>query len=175
MGVASKRMPFQCPFITIGMKFWKTGKLVKAISESDFHRLQRSKGRGKDAGPSKLNRSPVTITDSDSDVPSGIPIAKKKRKIYHIPHPPELSDSDSSPAPSVGYAAGKMKKMFVDVVGMIENINERLNTVYTSSKHNYTYTVTMNVCDDNTIVLTDTVERVCQQQLSHKQPCGGVA
>ena len=129
MGVASKRMPFQCPFITIGMKFWKTGKLVKAISESDFHRLQRSKGRGKDAGPSKLNRSPVTITDSDSDVPSGIPIAKKKRKIYHIPHPPELSDSDSSPAPSVGYAAGKMKKMFVDVVGMIENINERLNTV----------------------------------------------
>ena len=54
--------------VTIGMKFWKTGKLVKAISESDFHRLQRSKGRGKDGGPSKLNRSPVTITDSDSDV-----------------------------------------------------------------------------------------------------------
>lgn len=59
------------------MKFWKTGKIVKAISEADYLKLQRSKGRN-DPGPSKPPT--VVLTDSDSDGPL-IPLVRKKRKM----------------------------------------------------------------------------------------------
>ena len=40
--------------LLIGMKFWKTGKIVKAISESDYQKLQKSRGRSTDQpGPSR--------------------------------------------------------------------------------------------------------------------------
>ena len=80
----------------VGMKFWKTGKIVKAISESDYQKLQRSRGRSTDQpGPSRS--LPVIVSDSDSDGPL-VPLVRKKRKIFHVPTPPG-SDSDSSQSP----------------------------------------------------------------------------
>ena len=59
------------------MKFWKTGKIVKAISESDYQKLQRSRGRSTDQpGPSRP--LPVIVSDSDSDRPFVLLVRKKR-------------------------------------------------------------------------------------------------
>ena len=69
------------------------GKTVKAISKSDYQKLQRSRGRSTDLP--RPNRSlPVIVSDSDSDGPL-VPLVRKKRKIFHVPTRPG-SDSDSS-------------------------------------------------------------------------------
>ena len=61
----------------VGMKFWKTGKIVKAISESDYQKLQRSRGISTDQpGPSRS--LPVIVSDSDSDRLL-VPLVRKKR------------------------------------------------------------------------------------------------
>ena len=65
--------------VYIGMKFWKTGKIVKAISEADYLKLQRSRVRN-DPRPSKPPT--VVLTDSDSDGPL-IPLARTLERNSH--------------------------------------------------------------------------------------------
>ena len=103
------------------MKFWKTGKIVKAISEADYLKLQRSKGRN-DPGPSKPPT--VVLTDSDSDGPL-IPLVRKKRKMFHVPPPPVGSDSNSS-IPPVN-ATNSVEKMFAEVITKIRDLENKLD------------------------------------------------
>ena len=59
--------------MNVGMKFWKTGKIVKTISEADYQRLQSSRGindPGLTPGPSSAEASkPAMYAVSDSDWP----------------------------------------------------------------------------------------------------------
>ena len=70
-----------------GMKFWKTGKIVKAIPEADYQRLQRSRGRndpGPTPGPSNAGVSKpamYVVSDSDSDGLI-IPLLRKKKRFF---------------------------------------------------------------------------------------------
>lgn len=105
------------------MKFWKTGKIVKAISESDYQKLQRSRGRGADQpGPSRS--LPLIVSDSDSERPL-FPLVRKKRKIFHVPTPPGL-DSDSSQCPP-NCAHTSIETTFKEVVSMIQDMKKQLD------------------------------------------------
>ena len=65
-----------------GSQFWRTTKIIRAITESDYFRLI---GKRKDQpGPSKL----VHVSDSDSDKVK--PLIRHKKRRYNS------SDSDSS-------------------------------------------------------------------------------
>ena len=104
----------------VGMKFWKTGKIVKAISESDYQKLQRS--RGISTGPSRS--LPVTVSDSDSDGLL-VPLVRKKRKIFHVPTPPG-SDSDSSQSlPNRAHTS--IETMFKEVTSMIQDMKKQFD------------------------------------------------
>ena len=107
----------------VGMKFWKTGKIIKVISESDYQKLQKSRGRSTDQqGPSRS--LPVIVSDSYSDGPL-IPLVRKKRKIFHVPTPPG-SDTDSSQSlPNRAHTS--IKVMFKEVAGMVQDIKKQLD------------------------------------------------
>lgn len=105
------------------MKFWKTGKIVKAVSESDYQKLQRSRGRSTDQ-PGPGRSIPVIVSDSDSDGPL-VPLVWKKRKIFHVPTPPG-SDSDSSQCPPNG-AHTSIETMFKEVASMIQDVKKQLD------------------------------------------------
>ena len=117
-----------------GMKFWKTGKIVKAISEADHQKLQKSRGKN-DPGPSNVGLSnpgpsssglskPPTLFVSDSDSDGQIiPLVRKRKKIFHIPSP-SGSDSDFSPAPHEydrTHAITSMEKMLKDVITIAQD------------------------------------------------------
>ena len=109
------------------MKFLKTGKIVKAISEADYQRLQRSRGRndpGPTPGPSNAEASkPAMYAVSDSDWPI-IPLLRKRRKIVHVPSPPG-SDSDFSTGPyDCIHPNAPMEKMLKDVVSMVKDVRQ---------------------------------------------------
>ena len=119
------------------MKFWKTGKIVKAISAADYQKLQKSRGRNdpglsnigpSNPGPSSsgLSKPPTLIvSDSDSDGQI-IPLVRKRKKIFHIPSP-SGSDSDFSPAPHDRTRAGtSMEKMLKDVVNIVQDVKTRM-------------------------------------------------
>ena len=105
--------------LSIGMKFWKTGKIVKALSESDYHKLQRS--RGNQPGPSRS--LPVIVSESDSDRP----LVRKKRKISYVPTPPGL-ESDSSQSPPT-CARTSTVKMFREITSLIQDVKKQLHSV----------------------------------------------
>ena len=114
-----------------GMKFWKTGKIVKAISEADYQRLQRSRGRndpGPTPGPSNAGASKpamYVVSDSDSNGPI-IPLLMKRRKIFHVPSPPG-SDSDFSTGPYDRIRPNtSMEKMLKDVVSMVKDVRDKV-------------------------------------------------
>ena len=116
------------------MKVWKTGKIVKAISEADYQKLQRSRGRN-DPGPSTSNPGPsnsglsrpptITVSDSDSDGQIA-PLVRKRKKIFHILSPPG-SDSDFSPTPhGRTHASTCMERMLKDVVNIVQDVKTRV-------------------------------------------------
>ena len=111
------------------MKFWKTGKIVKAISETDYQKFQRSRGRNdpgpSNAGPSNARPPTVVVSDSDSDG-SIIPLVRKRKKMFHIPSPPG-SDSDFSPtARDHALTSTSMERMLKDVVSMVQDARDKV-------------------------------------------------
>ena len=103
------------------MKFWKKGKIAKALSEADYLKLQRSRGKN-DPGPSKPPT--VVLTDSDPDG-SLIPLVRKKRKLFHVPPPPTGSDSNLSTPPVS--ATSSVEKMFTEVISKISDLENKLH------------------------------------------------
>ena len=106
-----------------GPKFWKTAKIVKAIAESDYNKLQRI--RIGQPGPSSVRSgSPILLTDSDSE-PLRPLIRKKKR--FHIPPPPQISDSDSpGPPPTKMPRRSSDKGILNKILESIDEIKQKL-------------------------------------------------
>lgn len=75
-------MTINCTLLCTGSQFWRTTKVIRALTESDYSRLIGK--RSDQPGPSKL----VTVSDSDSDEVK--PLIRHKKRRY------DSSDSDSS-------------------------------------------------------------------------------
>ena len=99
--------------ILIGSKFWKSSKIIRAVTEADF--LKREKRRNENAGASGVSRtSPLTLSDSDSD--NVFDLTSRGRKRPYVPPPPDLSDSDSSVPRSKSFChEAKIRKLFVEL------------------------------------------------------------
>ena len=114
--------------LIVGMKFWKTGKIVKAISEKDYQKLQKSRGRSTDQ-PAPSRSLPVIVSDSDSDG-ALVPLVRKKRKIFHVPTPPG-SDSDSSQS-LPNSAQTSIERMCKEISSMIQDMKKQLDNSISS-------------------------------------------
>lgn len=115
------------------MKFWKSSKIIRAISETEY--LKRERMRSGE-GPSGISRnSPVTVV-SDSDSDSGLvrPLVSGRRRSY-VPAPPELSDSDSNPPHPKSYCPhSKITKMFSELKDQIKSIDDKVQESSNSNK-----------------------------------------
>lgn len=82
--------------LIVGAKFWHTSKIIKALSLSDYSKLERYRsGEGPSSSSKRNTSSPVLLSDSDSSQGSLIRSFLRKRKRHHVPTPPELSDTES--------------------------------------------------------------------------------
>ena len=110
-------------FVVAGHKFWKTSKIVKAIAESDFNKLQKI--RIGLPGPSTLHTgSPILLSDSDSE-PLRPLIRRKKR--FHVPQAPQISDSDSpGPPPTKASRKDSDKLILSQILAGIDQVKQKL-------------------------------------------------
>ena len=108
-------------------------KFVKAISESDYQKLQRSRGRSTDQpGPSRS--LPVIVSDSDSDGPL-VPLVRKKRKIFHVPTPPGSDSGSSQSLPNRAHIS--IETIFKEVASMIQDMKKQLdNSMHVEHREN---------------------------------------
>ena len=114
------------------MKFWKTGKIVKAISEADYHKLQRSRGRSDPgpttAGPSNPGPSkpPIVVSDSDSDGPL-IPLGRKRKKFFllKVHQGPIRIFSPAHRDPTC--ASTSMERLLRNVVSIVEDVKTKVD------------------------------------------------
>ena len=77
-----------------GSKFWRSTKIIRAISEQDYHRLELACGGSSQPGTSGRKPSPLihVVSDIDSeDATSFRPLLRRKK----LPLPQEDSQSDS--------------------------------------------------------------------------------
>ena len=119
---------------TVGSKFWRGSKIIRAITEAEF--IKRERLRGNDAGagssgtqaiPPGTRNSPLTlISDSDSDSPL-VPLVRNRKRPY-VPPAPELSDSDSSqPQSKKSYPGVKIANMFMEIKEDVQAIKSKLS------------------------------------------------
>ena len=83
---------------SVGARFWKTNKIIRALPESDYIKLERIRSEG----ASRLSKrySPLihVVSDSDSEgdaLRSAIKASRRKHR--YVPTPPSFSDSDVEP------------------------------------------------------------------------------
>ena len=100
------------------MKFWRSSKIIKAVSESDYSNLHRIRG-GRSFGDPGPSRAPtILLSDSDSDGP--VRPLVRKRKFKYI----DESDSDSGPSK---VKVQKTVSLLEDIQGGVKKINEVLS------------------------------------------------
>ena len=99
----SKNLPVPDVDGTRGMKFWRTSKVIKAVSGEDFEKLERqrnpppirSKSTNKTVTSTTLNSS-----DSDFDI-FDIPMTKHRRRSWKERSPTTFQPSAPLPAESI--------------------------------------------------------------------------
>ena len=119
-----------------GMNFWKTGKIVKAISEADYQKLQRSMGRN-DPGQVILDQAMPHQGNLQCmscliliQMRRFIPLWGKERSFFHISSPPG-SDSDFSSGPrDCTHPSTTMETMLKNVVSMVKDMKDKKGGSY---------------------------------------------
>jgi hypothetical protein len=116
---------FQLRFFSLGAKFWKGSKIIKAISEGDYFKKERIRNVDT-AGTSGISRnSPLTLP-SDSDSESGFTLSRNRKRQFHVPTPPELSDSSDSSQPR-SKPDIKIAKLFMELKEDIQSIKSKIH------------------------------------------------
>ena len=89
-------MPFLQQSCSAGSKFWHTSKIIRAISETEYLKLQRLRHPSDQASSGNRGSPVIQVLASDSDSDDVRTARQRKRPRTAVPCPPELSDSDSA-------------------------------------------------------------------------------
>lgn len=82
-----------CTYLfTVGGKFWRTSKIIRAVSLHDFEQIELQRI------PPKAKVPAITLSDSDSDVFESPPVAVKRRKTLSLRQSSSGTQSSAEPS-----------------------------------------------------------------------------
>ena len=112
-----------CTLLIAGSKFWHTSKIIRAISEADYDKLERHRN-GKAGGSSIVN----LISDSSSEeyYSFGVPPKRKRKKMIFVPPPRDGSPSDSDNSQSTPSPPLSKYRATVDVEKVLMDVKQKL-------------------------------------------------